>query len=240
MGVPDDAAARFASLRAGFDGAVLLPGTGYDEARVLFNAMIDRRPAVIAQCASDDVVRASVAPAGGLDVAVRGGRAWPAGPGRGPGGGPAPDVRGHRRPRRARPGSGWRHDEPSRPGRPAPTWQPLAGGLHHGVGGFTLGGGTGWLDRTFGLACDNLLSVELVTALGEVVVASDTENADLFGAARRGRQLRRRDRADLPPARVPTMTLTLLMWPPPRPSKLSAPRDLFEGDRTRSAGASCG
>ena len=55
-----------------------------------------------------------------------------------------------------------------------------------GVGGFTLGGGGGWLDRKFGLACDNLLSVELVTADGSIVRASDDENPELFWALHGG------------------------------------------------------
>ena len=64
-----------------------------------------------------------------------------------------------------------------------------------GIAGFTLGGGIGWLMRKYGLACDNLLSVDLVTADGQPSRASATENPDLFwGAARRRRQLRRRDR----------------------------------------------
>ena len=95
---------------------------GYDEARVLFNAMVDRRPAVIAQCASpDDVARAS-------DWPGRRGSTSPCGGGHGVAGTALAEglvvdlrrMRGHRRPRARTAGSGWRHDEPSRPGRPAP------------------------------------------------------------------------------------------------------------------------
>lgn len=55
-----------------------------------------------------------------------------------------------------------------------------------GVGGYILGGGSGWLDRKMGLACDNLLSVELVTAAGDVVHASEEENPELFWALHGG------------------------------------------------------
>lgn len=239
MDVPDDAAsARFAGLRAGFDGAVLLPGDpGYDEARVLFNAMIDRRPAVIAQCASpDDVVRAlGVARQEGLDVAVRGGGHGVAGTALAEGGLVVdlrrmcevtvdPDAR------TARVGGGATMSHLDRAGQPHDLATTGGRVSTTGVGGFTLGGGTGWLDRTFGLACDNLLSVELVTASGEVVVASDTENADLFwGLHGGGGNFGVATALTFRLHRVPTMTLTLLMWPPAEAQQaVRAVRDLFE------------
>ena len=154
---------------------------------MLFNAMVDRRPAVIAQCASpDDVARAlGLARQEGLDVAVRGGGHGVAGTALAEGGLVVdlrrmcevtvdPDAR------TARVGGGATMSHLDRAGQPHDLATTGGRVSTTGVGGFTLGGGTGWLDRTFGLACDNLLSVELVTAAGEVVVASDTENADLF------------------------------------------------------------
>ena len=71
---------------------------------------------------------------------------------------------------------------------PRPTgWPPTAGNVSHtGVGGLTLGGGMGWLARQFGLACDNVEAFEVVTADGEVVRATSSENADLFWALRGG------------------------------------------------------
>ena len=72
---------------------------------------------------------------------------------------------------------------------------------HTGVGGLTLGGGMGWLARQYGLACDNVVSYEMVTADGEVVTASrDREPRAVLGPARRRRQLRHRHRVRVPAA----------------------------------------
>ena len=81
-----------------------------------------------------------------------------------------------------------------------------------GVAGFTTGSGSGWLERKYGFACDNLISADVVTADGEVVVANDNENPDLLlGAQGRRRQLRRHHRARVQP-------------PPRRADRLRRPR----------------
>jgi FAD/FMN-containing dehydrogenase len=183
-----------AHLRDGFDGDVIVPeDAAYDDARTIFNVMIDRRPSVIAQCANvDDVVRAlRFAREKGLEVAVRGGGHSVAGKALTDGGividlrkmnavvvdavGKTATVEGGAimsdLDRACEP-----HGLATTGGRVSTT----------GVGGFTLGGGSGWLDRKFGLACDNLLSVELVTADGSVVNASDEENPELFWALHGG------------------------------------------------------
>jgi FAD/FMN-containing dehydrogenase len=182
------------SLRDRFAGGLILPGDGdYDEARTIFNAMIDRRPAVIAQCANtEDVARAiRFGRERGLEIAVRGGGHGVAGRAL-TDGGLVVDLRRM-------------HTVTVDPGARTAT---VAGGatMSHldrateryglattggrvsttGVAGLTLGGGNGWLDRKFGLACDNLLSVELVTADGETVRASENEHAELFWALHGG------------------------------------------------------
>ncbi|MDT9696142.1 FAD-binding oxidoreductase [Streptomyces sp. P17] len=188
------ASAALAALREDLSGDVFAPGDlGYDEARVVFNAMIDRRPAVIAQCVDEaDVVR-SVRFARDLDlnIAVRGGGHSVAGMALNDGG-LVIDLR-HMRAVTV---------------DPAAEAVRIAGGalmsdLDHatqayglattggrvsttGVGGFVLGGGTGWLDRWSGLAVDNLLAVELVTADGRQIHASADENPDLFWALHGG------------------------------------------------------
>ncbi|WP_371581281.1 FAD-binding protein [Streptomyces sp. NBC_01314] len=183
-----------AALREDLSGDVFAPeDPGYDEARAVFNAMIDRRPAVIAQCADEtDVVR-SVRFARDLDlkIAVRGGGHSVAGMALNDNGLVIDLRRMHgvtvhpgSMSARVEGGATMSHlDRATEPHRLATT-----GGRASttGVGGFVLGGGSGWLDRTFGLAVDNLLGVDLVTADGHEVRASAEENPDLFWALHGG------------------------------------------------------
>lgn len=165
----------------------------YDETRKLFNAMIDRHPAVIAQCAdAADVADALAhAAANGLDVAVRAGGHSVAGMSTNEGGlvvdvRPMKAIAVNPEDRTVTVGAGvtWgefdratqEHGLASTGGRASTT----------GVAGFTLGGGSGWLERSYGFACDNLVSVDLVTAAGDRVTASARENPELFWALHGG------------------------------------------------------
>lgn len=181
-------------LRKRFTGNIIIPGdTGYDEARTIFNAMIDRRPAVIAQCTDvNDVVAAVHFGRNlGLEIAVRGGGHSVAGKALTEGGlvidlrqMNAVSVDPATRTATVAGGATMSHlDRATQPFDLATTGGRVS---TTGVGGFTLGGGGGWLDRKFGLACDNLLSVELVTADGNVVRASNDENPELFWALHGG------------------------------------------------------
>jgi FAD/FMN-containing dehydrogenase len=174
--------------------AVYEPGEPeYDEARTLFNAMIERRPALVARCQSPEDVSDALALARRRDlrVAVRAGGHSVAGLSL-VDDGVVIDVRGmsairvDAERRVARVGAGVRWAELDR----ATQEHGLAttGGRVSttGVAGLTLGGGSGWLERKHGLACDNLLAVELVTADGELVRASEDEHPDLFWALRGG------------------------------------------------------
>jgi len=165
----------------------------YDAARAVFNGMFDRRPAVIARCGGVADVIAAVRFAGDhdLEVAVRGGGHSV------PGyasteGGIVIDLRDM---------NGVRVDPAARTARAqgGGTWglfdrETQAFGLATtggritttGLGGLTLGSGSGWLERKFGWTVDNLLSADLVTAAGDVVRASETENEELFWGLRGG------------------------------------------------------
>jgi len=181
-------------LRSALHGEMLLAGDdGYDAARRIFNAMIDRRPALIARCtvASDVVACVGFAGAHGLDVSVRGGGHNVSGKALCEGGlmidlaamkGVRVDPRG--RTVRAEPGLtlGELDRECQRFGLATPTGVVSA----TGIAGLTLGGGIGWLGGKHGLACDNLLSVDIVTADGKLLTANTTEHADLFWAVRGG------------------------------------------------------
>jgi FAD/FMN-containing dehydrogenase len=178
----------------GFDGELLRGSDpGYDAARHLWNAMIDKRPAVIARCRSTAHVVAAQARAREdvLEVAVRCGGHSVSGLSSTEGG-MMIDLRPMNRVvvdpdgRRARVQGGTLLGEFDRAAG-AFGLATTGGMVHHtGVAGLTLGGGYGWLARLHGLACDNLVSVELVTASGEVVRAAEDENPDLFWAIRGG------------------------------------------------------
>ncbi|CAL9608816.1 6-hydroxy-D-nicotine oxidase [Nocardiopsis dassonvillei] len=181
-------------LRSGFAGQVYsATDDGYEEARALFNSMIDLRPGVIAQCLGTDDVRRCIecAREEGLEIAVRGGGHSVAGMSLTHGGlvidlrrmnTVTVDADG----RRVGLGGGAvmgqmdeataRHGLATTGGRVSTT----------GIGGFVLGGGSGWVERKFGLACDNLLGVDLVTAEGDLVHASADENPELFWALHGG------------------------------------------------------
>lgn len=175
-------------LRERVRGAVVTPDDdAYDEARKVHNAMIDRRPAVVVHCANAGDVMATVdfARESQLDLAVRGGGHSVPGFGTCDEGVVA-DLSGMR---------GVRVDAAGRTARAegGATWGDFnaatyafglatTGGIISttGVGGLTLGGGIGYLSRGLGLSCDNLISADVVTADGRLVVASEKENADLF------------------------------------------------------------
>ena len=173
---------------------VIRPGEArYDEARAVFNAGINRRPAVIARCATAaDVAEAlRMARDGGLAVAVRAGGHSVAGFSVNDGGlvvdvRPMKDVRVDPDERTVTVGAGLTWSEFDR----ATQAHGLAttGGRVSttGVAGLTLGGGSGWLERSYGLTCDSLRAVDLVTAAGEPVTASATEEPDLFWALHGG------------------------------------------------------
>ncbi|MFB8759895.1 FAD-binding oxidoreductase [Streptomyces nigra] len=188
MASPSKAGAALAALREELVGDVFAPSdAGYDEARTVFNAMIDKRPAVIAQCATEDDVVRAVRFGRDLDlnIAVRGGGHSVAGSAVNDNG-LVIDLR-HMRAVSVDPGAeavriagGATMSDLDRACQPHGLATTGGRASTTGVGGFVLGGGTGWLDRRFGLAVDNLLGVELVTADGERVHASADENPELF------------------------------------------------------------
>jgi FAD/FMN-containing dehydrogenase len=181
-------------LRASLAGAVIGPSdAGYDAARRCFNALVDRRPAVIARCAGPDDVAIAFAHAraNGLEVAVRGGGHNPAGHCLLDGGLVIDlsqlrrvDVDGDAGVARAQGGSTWLDFDAATQAFGLVTPGGVVGST--GVCGLTLGGGIGHLTAQHGLTCDNLVGAELVTPDGEVVRASADKNQELLWGLRGG------------------------------------------------------
>src|SRR4051794_21529111 len=175
-------------------GPVLGPhDEGYHEARRVWNADIDCHPAVIAQCRGADDVTAAIAFATkhGLEIAVRAGAHSTAGVSAVDNGlmihlGQMNQVAVDPARKRARVGGGALLRDLDAATQPHGLAVPAGLVSHTGVAGLTLGGGMGWLSRIGGLTIDNLLSVQIVTADGEVRRAAEDENADLFWAVRGG------------------------------------------------------
>ncbi|HZB31337.1 MAG TPA: FAD-binding oxidoreductase [Streptosporangiaceae bacterium] len=182
------------TLRERIDGDVLAPGDeGYEGARGVWNAMVDRRPRLIVRCAGpEDVVAAvSYGRDNDLEIGVRCGghsvigHAVPAD-------GlmidltPLGRVRVDPRRRRALVQGGALLGALDRAAQPYGLATTAGNVSHTGVGGLTLGGGMGWLARQYGLSCDNVISFEVVTAAGRTVRADAAQNPELYWGLRGG------------------------------------------------------
>ncbi len=181
-------------LKAQFHGQVVLPGdTDYAQVRRIWNAMIDRKPALIARCTSpDDVVQAvKFGRKHSLLVSIRGG-------GHNIAGNAVCDdglmidlsqmkgVKVDAKARRASVEPGCTLADVDAATQAHGLATPLGINSTTGLAGLTLGGGFGWLSRKYGMSVDNLVSADVVTAEGRQVHASATENADLFWGLRGG------------------------------------------------------
>ena len=194
MAVETREAPGLQQLAEDFGGQLIQPqDSGYDEARQIYNGMIDRRPAVIARPAgaADVIAAVRYARQHELPIGIRSG-------GHSVAGHSLPDgallldlslmkgihvdrVRGT-----ARAGGGVQWGEYDRETQALGVHTPGGRVTTTGVGGFTTGGGYGWTSPKYGLTADNLVSADVVTADGELVTTSPTENADLFWGIRGG------------------------------------------------------
>ena len=181
-------------LKGMIKGSVLSAGDpGYDDTRQIWNAMIDRRPALIVQCADADDVPPAIALARRhkLEISIRGAGHNIAGNALCNDGltidfSNMKNVRVDAEKRRAyvEPGATLADLDEATQAHGLAT--PVGINSTTGIAGLTLGGGFGWLTRKYGMTIDNLVSVDLITAEGRKIRASETENADLFWAIRGG------------------------------------------------------
>jgi FAD/FMN-containing dehydrogenase len=175
-------------------GQLLRPDDGrYAAARALWNGLIDHRPAAIAQAKNADDVSAALLRGrdAGLEIAVRCGGHSASGQSMSQGGltidlSQMNQVEIDPVASSAKVGGGSLLMDVAKAGEPHGLAMPFGTISHTGVGGLTLGGGIGWLMRKYGLALDRLRSLQVVTAEGEQVTASESENPDLFWALRGG------------------------------------------------------
>jgi FAD/FMN-containing dehydrogenase len=181
-------------LKGMIKGSVLIPDDpGYEEARQIWNAMIDRRPAMIVQCANADDVPPAIAFArrNKLEISIRGAGHNIAGNALCNDGltidfSNMKNVRVDAGKRRAyvEPGATLANLDEATQTHGLAT--PVGINSTTGIAGLTLGGGFGWLTRKYGMTIDNLVSVDVITAEGRKIRASETDNADLFWAIRGG------------------------------------------------------
>jgi FAD/FMN-containing dehydrogenase len=184
--------AQVDQLRTSFSGEIILPdAAGYDDARRVWNAVFDRRPALVVRPSSVDDVVAAVrfGRERDLEIAVRGGGHSAVGHSTSDSGlvidlGRMNEVSVDPSSRRARTGGGALLGQLDIAGQEHGLVCPVGVVGHTGVAGLTLGGGVGRLQRNFGMTIDNLRAVELVTADGRVVRASETEEPELFWGLR--------------------------------------------------------
>ncbi|MGW5849486.1 FAD-binding oxidoreductase [Streptomyces sp. NPDC055254] len=241
------AGAALTALREDLAGDVFTPDDpGYDGARSVFNAMIDRRPAVIAQCAGTEDVVTAVRFARDLDlkIAVRGGGHSVAGMSLNDGGLVVDlrrmhEVTVHPAAGAAHVGGGATMSHLDRACQPYGLATTGGRASTTGVGGFVLGGGSGWLDRKFGLAVDNLLGVELVTAEGELVHASARDHPELFwGLHGGGGNFGVATSLTLRLHELPAMSIAFVLYLPERgPEVVRTYRDVIEAGPPEASGA---
>jgi FAD/FMN-containing dehydrogenase len=184
--------AQLDQLSRSFSGEIITPdATGYDDARRVWNAVFDRRPALVVRPSNVDDVVAAVrfGRERDLEIAIRGGGHSAVGHSTSDGGlvidlGQMNEVSVDPSSRRARTGGGALLGQLDVAGQEHGLVCPVGVVGHTGVAGLTLGGGVGRLQRKYGLTIDNLRAVELVTADGRFVRASETEEPELFWGLR--------------------------------------------------------
>jgi len=188
------ARADIKEFRASLRGQLLLAGNeGYEQARKIWNGVFDRHPALIARCAdSDDVVKAvNFARAHGVLTAVRGGGHSISGQSSCEGGlmidlAPMKEIHVDAAKMTAQAQAGVLLGDFDRESQASGLVTTLGTASDTGIAGLTLGGGLGRLQRKFGLACDNLIAANIVTADGKTLHVSERENPDLFWGIRGG------------------------------------------------------